>query len=240
MLEFEHVSLTKSGPDGDVPILRDVSFRAKVGEVFTILGPSGSGKSTLLRLACRLDDPGDGLILLDDHDIREMDVLVLRRQVGLVFQEPLLFGATVEENLRFAADPEATAPHLEDPGAWLERVGLDRELLSRAPDALSVGQRQRVAFARTLIPGPSVLLLDEPTSALDPQASAGLLRLIRELRDERNLTVIFVSHAMAQAREVADQVLVLKDGRVLERGGPEIFESPELEDTRAFFAGEEE
>lgn len=240
MLEFEHLSLTKSGPDGEIPILRDVSFKASTGEVFAILGPSGSGKSTLLRLACRLDDPDEGRIRLDGRDIREMDVLALRRRVGLVFQEPLLFGTTVEENLLFAADPAAAPPELADPGAWLEAVGLSRELLSRAPEALSVGQRQRVAFARALIPEPKVLLLDEPTSALDPQASTGILRLIRELRQERNLTVVFVSHAMAHAKEVADEVLVLKNGRVLERGTRDIFDHPRLEDTRAFFAGEEE
>ena len=258
MLEFEHVSLTRTNPGGDVPVLTDVSFSAAPGEVFAILGPSGSGKSTLLRLACRLDDPDEGRILLAGRDIRELDVLALRRRVGFLSQEPLLFGETVLENLLFAADPAAAEPHLDDPGAWLETVGLPRDFLSRPPDSLSVGQRQRVALARALIPGPEVLLLDEPTSALDPQAATGILRLIREKRGQtpfsrnpdtaiqpgasrkRGLTPFFVSHAVAHAREVADRVLVLKDGRILEQGGPEIFDRPEHEDTRAFFAGEEE
>jgi len=237
MLEFEHVSLTRTNPTGDVPVLTDVSFSASPGEILAILGPSGSGKSTLLRLACRLDDPDEGRILLAGRDIRELDVLALRRRVGFLSQEPLLFGETVLENLLFAADPAATQPHLDDPGAWLEAVGLPRDFLSLPPDALSVGQRQRVALARALIPGPEVLLLDEPTSALDPQAATGILRLIRE---QTGLTPFFVSHAVAHAREVADRVLVLKNGRILEQGGPEIFDSPACEYTRAFFAGEEE
>jgi UDP-glucose/iron transport system ATP-binding protein len=240
MLEFEHVSLTRRNAGEEVPVLRDVSFWTPPGKVFAILGPSGSGKSTLLRLACRLDDPDEGRVLLGGKSVREMDVLALRRRVGFVFQEPILFGKSVEENLRFAVDPAAAEPVLEDPASWLEMVGLPSELLSRPPDALSVGQRQRVALARALIPGPEVLLLDEPTSALDPQAATGILRVIRELRDKRQLSVIFVSHVIAHAREVADRVLVLKDGKILEEGGTDLFLSPTLEDTRAFFAGEEQ
>ena len=240
MIEFAGVGLSKRNAEGVVPILRDVSFQVPPETVYAILGPSGAGKSTVLRLACRLEDPDAGRIFLSGEDVREFDVLDLRRRVGMVFQEAVLFGETVEEDLRFAADPNDEGRTLDDPAEWLERVGLPREFLTRAPASLSVGQRQRAAFARALIPGPEALLLDEPTSALDPQASAGLLRLVRELRDELKLTVIFVSHAIEHARAVADRVLVLKDGAVLEEGGPELFGKPRREETRAFLAGEEE
>ena len=240
MLEFEHVTLTRPGPSGPVPVLRDVSFRTPPGKVYAILGPSGAGKSSLLRLACRLDDPDEGRISLDGRDVREMDVIGLRRQVGFVFQEPVLFGGSVRENLEFAADPTRGGGPLEDAEARIARVGLDPALLDRKPDALSAGQRQRIALARALVPEPRVLLLDEPTSALDPQAVTGILRLVRELRDELRLTVVMVTHVVEHARDVADCVLVLKAGRVLEEGGSHILDSPAREETRAFLAGEEE
>jgi len=235
VLTFREVTLRM----GDDLILDRVSFEVPPGSIFTILGPSGAGKSTLLRMACRLFDPDAGEIRLDGRDIRENDVLALRRRVGFLSQEPVLFGASVRENLEFAADPEGRTP-LPDAGERLERVGLPAEFADRAPDQLSVGQRQRVALARALVPEPEVLLLDEATSALDPQSAAGILKLVRELRDRMNLTILFVTHTVAQARRVADRVLVLADGRVVETGGPEVFDDPACAATRALIAAEEE
>lgn len=232
MLTFENVSLDRSTGR----VLDDVSFDVPKGSIFTVLGPSGAGKSTLLRLACRLEDPTEGAILLQGRDIRDGDVLALRRRVGFLAQEPVLFGANVRENLEFAAEPAT----LDDGAARLEQVGLPRDFLARATDELSVGQRQRVALARALVPGPEVLLLDEATSALDPEAAAGILKLVRDLRDRLGLTVVFVTHTVAQARRVADRVLVIENGRVLETGDPSIFDEPAEERTRAFFAAEEE
>ncbi|MEN8151147.1 MAG: phosphate ABC transporter ATP-binding protein [Planctomycetota bacterium] len=235
MLNFSEVTLRR----GDHTILDRVSFEVPAGSIFTILGPSGAGKSTLLRLACRLFDPDGGTIRLDGTDIRELSVTALRRRVGFLAQEPVLFGATVREDLKFAADP-AGGGALSDAGERLERVGLPADFVDRTPGQLSVGQRQRVALARALVPEPEVLLLDEATSALDPQAAAGILKLVRELRDEHSLTVAFVTHTVAQARRVADRVLVVADGRVVETGGPEIFDDPAEEATRALIAAEEE
>ncbi len=236
MLAYEGVGVTRGGS----VILRDLTFRVPRGSVTSVLGPSGAGKTTLLRLACRLSDPDEGRILLAGRDLRELEVLSLRRRVGLLFQEPVLFGKTVRDDLEFAADPRGEGVPLEDPGARLREVGLDPGFLDREPATLSVGQRQRVALARALVPGPEVLLLDEPTSALDPQATAGILRLVRDLRDRLDLTVVFVTHVVAHAREVADRVVVLKEGRVLEEGGAELFEHPATEQVRAFLAGEEQ
>ena len=235
MLTFREVTVRR----GETLILDRVSFDVVPGSIFTILGPSGAGKSTLLRLACRLFDPDGGEIRFDGQDIRDLEVTALRRRVGFLAQEPVLFGETVREDLEFAADPEKGGV-LPDAGERLERVGLPADFVDREPGQLSVGQRQRVALARALVPEPAVLLLDEATSALDPQSAAGILKLVRELRDERALTVLFVTHTVAQARRVADRVLVLADGRVVETGGPEIFDSPVEEATRALIAAEEE
>lgn len=240
MLRYEKVSLTRRNPEGEVPVLREVSFEVPRGEIFAVLGPSGSGKSTLLRLACRLEDPASGRILLGDSDVRDLDVLRLRRRVGILFQEPALFGETVGGNLRFAADAAGRNVAEAAFSECLEQVGLPPELLARAPQALSLGQKQRVALARALVPGPEVLLLDEPTSALDPQATTGILRVVRDLRDRLGLTIVFVTHIVAHAKEVADRALFLKDGAVLEEGGPEVLVDPGREETRAFLAGEEE
>jgi putative ABC transport system ATP-binding protein len=240
MLTFDHVSLTRRHDDRDLHVLRDLTFKAEPATVFAILGPSGAGKSTILRLACRLEDPDDGRILLGDADTRALDVLALRRRIGFLFQAPVLFGESVEENLRFAADPNRDATPDLDSASFLKRVGLSSELLTRPPDALSVGQRQRVALARALVPKPEVLLLDEPTSALDPQAATGIRRLIAGLRDDLGLTIVMVTHTVAEARAVADRVLILRDGAVLEQGGPDLLDAPQRPETRAFLAGEEE
>jgi putative ABC transport system ATP-binding protein len=236
MIEFRGVGMARGG----VTILRDVSFRAGAGEVFCVLGPSGAGKSTVLRLACRLDDPDTGSVLVGGEDARALDVLALRRRVGILFQEPVLFGSTVRENLEFAADPHGRGEALADPGSWLEMVGLPQSLLDRDPGSLSVGQRQRAALARALVPGPEALLLDEPTSALDPQATSGILRLVRDLRDRLGLALVFVTHVVAHAREVADRVVVLKDGAVLEQGEADLLDAPGRDETRAFLEGDEE
>jgi len=239
VLAFEEIRLTRRNGAGEVPVLRGVSCVVPDGRVTAVLGPSGSGKSTLLRLACRLEDPDAGRILLDGVDTTALDVLALRRRVGFLSQEPVLFGSSVRANLAFAVDPNGTPREPADPGALLERVGLDAALLDREPGTLSVGQRQRVAFARALVPGPQVLLLDEPTSALDPRAATGILRLVRELRDDLGLAVLLVTHVVDHAREVADRVAVLMEGRIAAEGGPELFEEGGSEATRAFLAGEE-
>jgi putative ABC transport system ATP-binding protein len=235
VLTFTDVTLRR----GDTLILDRISFEVPAGSIFTILGPSGAGKSTLLRMACRLFDPDSGEIRIGDRSIREVDVLALRRRVGFLSQEPVLFGGNVRENLDFAAGPEGGAT-LADVGERLEQVGLPADFADRAPDQLSVGQRQRVALARALVPKPEVLLLDEATSALDPQSAAGILKLVRDLRDRLKLTIVFVTHTVAQARRVADHVLVIAGGRVVETGGPGVFDDPACEATRALVAAEEE
>ena len=185
------------GDDG--PIVE--GFTAVISRVglTAMVGPSGAGKTTLLRLLNRLDDPDAGQVLLDGKDVREYDVLQLRRRVQYVGQVPVTFPGTVAENLAMA-EPAA------DTAALLGRVGLSPALGERRADALSVGEAQRLSLARALACEPEALLLDEPTSALDTASKGGIERLIRSLADG-GLTVVLVTHDPRQAADLADAVI---------------------------------
>jgi putative ABC transport system ATP-binding protein len=162
-----------------------------------IVGPSGSGKTTLIRLLNRLDDPDEGEVLLDGRNVRDYDVLELRRRVQLVGQVPVPFAGTVEDNV---------GPEWEE---MLDRVGLPASLRARPADVLSVGEAQRMCLARSLSRHPDCLVLDEPTSALDTASKGGIERLIRSLADG-GLTVVMVTHDPRQADELADRVLEVR------------------------------
>ena len=184
---------------GDGPIVE--GFTAVVSRVglTAMVGSSGAGKTTLLRLLNRLDDPDAGQVLLDGKDVRQYDVLQLRRRVQYVGQVPVTFPGTVAENLAMA-EPSA------DAAALLERVGLSTTLVERRADALSVGEAQRLSLARALACEPEALLLDEPTSALDTASKGGIEQLIRSLAGG-GLTVVLVTHDPRQAAELADAVI---------------------------------
>jgi putative ABC transport system ATP-binding protein len=194
---FEYRDVRVDGDDG--PIVQ--GFTAVISRVglTAMVGSSGAGKTTLLRLLNRLDDPDAGQVLLDGEDVREYDVLQLRRRVQYVGQVPVTFPGTVAENLA-VAEPSA------DAAALLERVGLPPALVERRADALSVGEAQRLSLARALACDPEALLLDEPTSALDTASKGGVERLIRSLADGA-LTVVLVTHDPRQAVELADAIL---------------------------------
>jgi putative ABC transport system ATP-binding protein len=180
--------------DGDHgPIIEGFCAVVPAEGLTVVVGPSGSGKTTLLRLLNRLDDPDDGVVLFDGRDVRDYDVLELRRRVQSVGQVPVTFPGTVADNVRGGTTD------------LLIRVGLDPRLASREADRLSVGEAQRMALARSLALSPDVLALDEPTSALDMTNKAGIERLVRELADS-GLTVVMVSHDPRHA-ELADHVI---------------------------------
>ena len=184
------------------------------GRCTAVVGPSGSGKSTLLRLLNRLREPSAGRILLDGRDIRDLDVLRLRRRAVLVPQQAVALTGSVRDEVRVAA------PDLDDAGVdvLLRRVALDpSDYRDRDTASLSGGELQRVCLARALAVGPEVLLLDEPTSALDPGSADAVDTVIRSLADG-GLTVVLVSHDLVRAKAVADDVRVLHEGRVTARG----------------------
>ncbi|HVJ07718.1 MAG TPA: phosphate ABC transporter ATP-binding protein [Acidisarcina sp.] len=198
-------------------LLSGVSFPVTRGEVLAVVGPSGAGKSTLLRLLNRLDEPTGGSVLFHGKDYREIPPRELRRQVGMVMQRAFLFPGTIADNVRFGPKqqgidlPDATVADL------LVQVGLagfaDHDALT-----LSGGEAQRVAITRALANKPEVLLLDEPTSALDDASKLAVESLLESLIRQRHLTCVWVTHDAAQARRMADMVLMLEAGRVTAHG----------------------
>jgi polar amino acid transport system ATP-binding protein len=239
------VTATKLLVDGVVKsfgshvVLDRVTIDVAESEVICLIGASGSGKSTLLRCINLLEPIDDGRIVLDGDDISEpgLDADPIRRRIGMVFQSFNLFPhMTVLDNVAIGPRKVLHRPRAEaraQAAVLLDRLGL----ASRAPaypDQLSGGQQQRVAIARSLAMRPEVMLLDEITSALDPELVGEVLDVVRELKDE-GMTMLLATHEMAFAREIADRVCFLHEGRILEAGPPEqLFGAPREERTRQF------
>ncbi|MCK4385014.1 MAG: ATP-binding cassette domain-containing protein [candidate division Zixibacteria bacterium] len=222
----------------EITVLKNISTKIKSNEVFTVVGPSGSGKSTLLRLLNRLEDFSDGSIFLDDQNIKDMDVIALRRKVGLVFQVPILFDDTVERNILFSLTLRKETNLEGVAEKYINLVGLDRNLLSRNSNELSVGQKQRISIARALTSEPEVLLMDEPTSALDLTATHNIENLILDLKSKIDLTIVFVTHDIEQAKRVGERGMVLVNGEKIEEGKiPDLFENPQNAITKKFVEG---
>ncbi|MCG7284877.1 amino acid ABC transporter ATP-binding protein [Cellulomonas sp. ACRRI] len=215
---------------GDVKVLRGVDLHVAQGSATCVIGPSGSGKSTLLRTLNRLIEPQQGEVLLDGRSVMADDPDALRRRVGMVFQHFNLFPhMTVLDNVTFALRRLKRVPkdRAEDIGLrQLEHVGLRGKAPYR-PSSLSGGQQQRVAIARALAMDPEVMLFDEVTSALDPELVKGVLRLMEDLSGG-GMTMVVVTHEMGFARHVADQVVFMDGGVVVESGTPDdVFDRPQ-------------
>ncbi len=221
-----------------VPVLKNLDAVIKQGEIVSIVGPSGAGKSTFLRCLNLLETPDSGTILVDGENAEEMDVRLLRRKMGMVFQQFNLFPhLSALENIMLAPttllkEPKEKAEeHALD---LLEKVGLAGKAWA-FPQELSGGQQQRVAIARALAMRPEIMLFDEPTSALDPTMVNEVLGVIRSLADESGMTMAIVTHEMRFARDVSDRVFYMDQGVVYEDGtAEEIFERPKRERTRSF------
>jgi len=217
-IRFDSVTF---GYDADHLVLRDVDLELEPGEVLAVVGPTGAGKSTIAKLATRFHDPTFGHITIDGHDLRDVGITSLRRQLGVVPQEPFLFNGTVADNVSFSR-PEAT--HAEVVEAC-QAVGLG-QLLDRMPDgvdtpihergaSLSAGERQLVALARAFLARPRVLVLDEATSNLDLRSESVIERALDQVLDGR--TAILIAHRLATAMR-ADRVAVVDEGRIIEHG----------------------
>jgi general L-amino acid transport system ATP-binding protein len=226
---------------GDFQALKDISMRVGKQEVVVVIGPSGSGKSTLIRCINRLEKHDRGRIVVDGIELGDdiRTIQEIRRETGMVFQSFNLFPhLTVIDNITLAprqvrkvpkAEAEATAMEL------LERVKIPDQA-HKFPGQLSGGQQQRVAIARSLAMKPKVILFDEPTSALDPERIKEVLDTMKDLAQE-GMTMIVVTHEMGFAREVADRVVFMADGEVVEVGTPEhFFESPQEDRTKLFLS----
>jgi oligopeptide transport system ATP-binding protein len=223
-----------------------VSLVLRRGETLGIVGESGSGKSTLARALLRLT-PCEGGLRFEGRDLRTLNesaMRPLRRRMQIIFQDPfgslsprLTVGAIVAEGVS-AHEPRMSARERDAAAVRaLEAVGIDPASRARTPDAFSGGQRQRIAIARALILEPALLVLDEPTSALDRSVRLDILALLRSLQVARGLAYLFITHDLAVARSIADEILVMREGRIVERGvAADIFERPRHEYTRALIA----
>jgi len=222
----------------EILVLDQVDLEVDPGDLITIIGPSGSGKSTLLRILNRLEDASEGDIFLDGENIKDMDVIELRRKVGLVFQVPVMFDSSVEENIFYGLKLLGREGEKEVAERYLSLVGLNRDFLKRDSARLSVGEKQRISVARALMVEPEVLLLDEPTSALDPTATLEIENLVLKLNLKLNLTVLLVTHDIQQARRLGHKSVVVVKGRKVEEGPIEnLFGFPESHLTKRFLEG---
>ncbi|XP_073018071.1 ABC transporter I family member 17-like [Primulina eburnea] len=202
--------------DKDVRILNNVNLDIPKGVIMGVIGPSGSGKSTFLRALNRLWEPASGSVFLDGVDICELDVISLRRKVGMLFQVPVMFEGTVADNIRYG--PQLQGKKLSDNEIYklLALADLDSSFYKKLGGELSVGQAQRVALARTLANEPEVLLLDEPTSALDPISTQNIEDVLVKLKKDRGMTTVMVSHSIKQIQKIADLVCLLVNGEIVE------------------------
>ncbi|WP_297683954.1 amino acid ABC transporter ATP-binding protein [Ferrovibrio sp.] len=227
---------------GEFHVLRNINLTVKKGERIVVCGPSGSGKSTMIRCINRLEEHQKGHIIVDGteltNDLKNIDAI--RREVGMVFQHFNLFPhLTVLENLTLGpiwvlkkpkAEAEATAMK------YLNRVRIP-EQASKYPGQLSGGQQQRVAIARSLCMNPKIMLFDEPTSALDPEMVKEVLDVMVGLAEEGGMTMICVTHEMGFARKVADRVIFMDRGEIIEQNTPnEFFSNPQNERTQLFLS----
>ncbi len=238
----------------DLEVLKGINFKVEKGDIVAIIGPSGSGKSTFLRCLNCMEDPTAGKIIFNGVDIADMsvDINVHRRHMGMVFQHFNLFNnKTVLENIMLAPEyvrrkeakktkngkskkqihEEVKSEAME----LLKRIGLESKA-DVYPSTLSGGQKQRVAIVRALAMNPDVILFDEPTSALDPEMVGEVLDLMKNVAAE-GMTMIVVTHEMGFAREVANRIIFMDDGQILESGDPkEFFEHPKTQRAREFLS----
>ncbi|CAK1232172.1 amino acid ABC transporter ATP-binding protein [Fructobacillus evanidus] len=228
MIEFKNVQKYY----GDFHALHDVNLKIDAGETVVLIGPSGSGKSTLIRTVNGLEEIEDGQLIVDGQDLHDpkTDINKIRRDVGMVFQHFNLYNnKTALENIMLAprlvlgreeAENKRIAMEL------LEKVGL-ADKANNMPSALSGGQKQRIAIARSLAMKPKALLFDEPTSALDPEMIGDVLDVMRDIAKDSSMTLLVVTHEMGFAKAVADRVIFMADGRILEDNSTaSFFENP--------------
>ncbi|WP_173915218.1 amino acid ABC transporter ATP-binding protein [Halobacillus sp. Marseille-Q1614] len=228
---------------GTLDVLKGIDLTIEKGKVIVVIGPSGSGKTTLLRCLNVLETPSKGVLSINDQEIDfskkvlKKDIRAIRHQTGMVFQTYNLFPhltalenvmegpVTVQNRDKSEARPKAIE--------LLTKVGLG-EKVDYYPYQLSGGQQQRVGMARALAMNPEVMLFDEPTSSLDPELVGEVLQVMKQLARE-GMTMVVVTHEMSFARDVADEVLFMDGGHILERGQPEeLFSQPKNERTKQF------
>jgi len=227
---------------GQFHVLRNINLDVSLGERIVVCGPSGSGKSTMIRCINRLEEHQQGRIIVDGTELTDdlKQIEAIRRDVGMVFQHFNLFPhLTVLENLTLGPVWVLKRPKAEaeaDAMKYLERVRIKEQAL-KYPGQLSGGQQQRVAIARSLCMSPKIMLFDEPTSALDPEMVKEVLDVMVGLAEESHMTMLCVTHEMGFARKVADRVIFMDQGEIIEENTPdEFFDNPQSDRTKLFLS----
>ncbi|AEJ23306.1 glutamine ABC transporter, ATP-binding protein [Weissella koreensis KACC 15510] len=238
MIEFNHVGKYY----GDFHALKDINLEVDAGETVVLIGPSGSGKSTLIRTINGLEPIQEGHLIVNDYDLadKKTDMNKIRKDVGMVFQHFNLYAnKTVLENLMLAPRKVLKmdeAENKENAMKLLEKVGLV-DKAEKMPSSLSGGQQQRIAIARSLAMKPKALLFDEPTSALDPEMINDVLNLMKSIAEDSDMTMLVVTHEMGFAKEVADRVIFMADGEILEdTPTAQFFEKPKEKRAQQFLS----
>lgn len=240
MIKLTGIKKVYQGTTGPVAALNGIDLEIKQGEIFGIVGKSGAGKSTLIRCINMLEKPSAGTVVIDEKNLTSLADKQLReerKKIGMIFQHfNLLSSRTVFGNVAFPLelagrnkdDIEKEVTHL------LELVEL-MDKKDKYPAQLSGGQKQRVGIARSLANNPKVLLCDEATSALDPQTTKSILKLLKDINRQFNLTIVLITHEMNVIKEICDRVAVIENGLIIEQGDViEIFTNPQAETTREF------
>jgi len=231
LISIENVS--KKGDEGK-DILVDIAAKVFDGELITIIGPSGSGKSTLLSLLNRMNEPDKGIIKFKGKPYSEIDILHLRRKIGMVFQLPTMLKGTVRDNIIVGSKIHNEIIEEQEIDAWLNKVGLATEIKYQDARTLSGGQKQKVSLARALANKSEVLLLDEVTASLDPDSISEIEELVQSLHKEKK-TILWITHNIEQAERMGQYTWVLSEGRFIEQGKTnELFTNPKQEITRRY------
>lgn len=203
---------------GKHTILKNISGAFTKGAITTIVGPSGSGKTTLLKMCNGLLSPTKGEIFVQNKPIETFEPTALRKTVGICLQSAPIICGTVYDNLTLPRTLQKKRLSIEEAKKLLVDVGLDESFLHNKAEDLSGGQRQKMSIARTLVNRPNILLLDEITSALDPVSAIEIEQLIQLINKKYNVTVIWITHNIEQAKKVGDYTWFLKDGKLVESG----------------------
>lgn len=240
MIIFENIKKTYIKNKQQVHALNDINLTVDTGDIFGLIGWSGAGKSSLIRLVNQLEKPTSGIVKVDGVDLNKLDVKAQRahkKKIGMIFQHfNLLESKTVAQNIAIplvlqGLNKEEIERRVE---AMLSYVDLSGKKASY-PSQLSGGQKQRVGIARALITEPSILLCDEATSALDPQTTLSILKLLKQINSERNITILLVTHEMEVISSICNKVAVMEKGQVIEQGSVlDIFSAPQQETTKKF------
>lgn len=236
MIEFREIQKKY----GQEEVIKEHSFKIEDGELFVLVGQSGSGKTTTLKMINRLVEADSGSIFIDGKDITSIPLRKLRLDIGYVLQSIALFpNLTVRENIELIPEMkkwQAAKRHKES-DELLEKVGLEAlKYKDRYPRELSGGEQQRVGILRAIIAQPKILLMDEPFSALDPISRKSLQMLTKSLHKEFNMTIVFVTHDMSEALDIADRICVMKEGEILQIASPkDIRENPANEYVKSLF-----